>query len=545
MELVPCPQCGSFNDASAAACRDCNAPLPKEPASPPAIAVAAPEAPAPPPTAEAPITGQMAAPPPRARAAAPPAPGATAAPPRAVRAKSVAFQPIVRPPAAPIRNYMGEPPSKKRKLAIAGGLAAVGLALVAKIWLFPATRCLVTGDFRAFAPQWSPTGKHLAFLIGDDTSSRIAVYDFAKGDFRPIAPASAWDARGFSWSPDGSKLAFSGPGGEGDGWEAVFVAEAAGGHPKRVAAGTSPAWGSDGRTLIMVCTPEGPAFSESDPEEGDAAPSLSAQDWEPRYCRVDVETGQVQRMTLEPHYGGSLSTLHEAVVYEQSPEGAAEEPVGAAAASADAEFEQFVDNVAAGRARNVAEGARDLSRELEAKQYTQRRRAALTTERLPFAADVFMVGIGGGAPRAVTADRQSAFPSWTADGERIVFATNGASGLEFCAMKPDGTDRQTVLSGVKGVDPSTVTLSQDGREVFFVATVPGDEGMARIMTGESPADLHVASVGSKEGRRLANKHSFKQRYAVSPDGERVVYEVLQDVKLIGGAAKSELWLMRR
>ncbi len=615
MELVPCAQCGSFNDASAGTCKDCHAPLPDEPESPPSIAVAAPETVAPEPEAppapdaepapfDAPpevlakvqeleaaiaqkpsaraiwlqlaqiyvdgkrrdlaaqvverclaldptsgflkhrlaqIKGEVASPPPPARAGAPPAPpSATAAPPRAPRAPTVAFQPVARVHSAPVRNYMGGS-SKKRKLAIAGGLAAVGLAVVLKMWLFPSTRCLVTGDFRASAPRFSPTGKHLAFLIGDDTSSKIAVYDFAKGDYRPIAPVSAWDASGFSWSPDGTKLAFAGQGGEGDWREAVFVADVvAGGEPKRVASGSSPAWGADGQTLIMVCAPDTASFSGMDSEEG-----FSARDWSSRYCRVNVDSGQVQRMALAPQYGGSLSTLHEAVVYDQSPEGAIEEAAGAAAAAAGAEFEQFVDNVAAGGATNVAQGSRDLGREVEAKKYAERRRAALTTERLPFAADVFLVGISGGAPRAVTSDRQSAFPTWTADGERIVFAANGASGLEFLSMRPDGSDRQTVLAGVKGVDPSTVTLSPDGRQVFFVAAVPGDEGMAKLMTGETPADLHVASVGAKNVKRLANRHAFKQRYAVSPDGQRIVYEVLQDVKMLGGASKSELWLFRR
>jgi hypothetical protein len=89
-----------------------------------------------------------------------------------------------------------------------------------------------------------------------------------------------------------------------------------------------------------------------------------------------------------------------------------------------------------------------------------------------------------------------------------------------------------------------VTLSRDGRSVFFVASVPGEEGIAKVMTGESPADLHVAAVGSGTAKRLANRHPFKQRYAVSPEGDRIVYEVLQDVKLLSGAGKT-VPLMRR
>ena len=71
------------------------------------------------------------------------------------------------------------------------------------------------------------------------------------------------------------------------------------------------------------------------------------------------------------------------------------------------------------------------------------------------------------------------------------------------------------------------------------------EQVVLVVEGTTTADLHVAAVGSGTAKRLANRHSFKQRYAVSPEGDRIVYEVLQDVKLLSGAGKSELWLMRR
>jgi hypothetical protein len=55
----------------------------------------------------------------------------------------------------------------------------------------------------------------------------------------------------------------------------------------------------------------------------------------------------------------------------------------------------------------------------------------------------------------------------------------------------------------------------------------------------------VAPAGGGAPRRLANKHSFKHRYAVSPDGKRIAYEVLEDVKMIGGEGRSEIWVMSR
>ena len=53
------------------------------------------------------------------------------------------------------------------------------------------------------------------------------------------------------------------------------------------------------------------------------------------------------------------------------------------------------------------------------------------------------------------------------------------------------------------------------------------------------------TIGSTNATRLENQHLFKQRYALSPDGKRFVYEVLTDVKLLQRAAHSELWLMSR
>jgi hypothetical protein len=46
-------------------------------------------------------------------------------------------------------------------------------------------------------------------------------------------------------------------------------------------------------------------------------------------------------------------------------------------------------------------------------------------------------------------------------------------------------------------------------------------------------------VGGGKPRRLKNRHTFKQRFALSPDGRRIVYEA-NDRK----TGESELWLMK-
>jgi hypothetical protein len=314
----------------------------------------------------------------------------------------------------------------------------------------------------------------------------------------------------------------------------VFVVDVNTGQASKVAAGSAPVWSGTG-TLIMVCSPEPPsAASEDEPS------SYAERDWRQRYCRADVATGTVTRTSLAAEYGRAVSGNVDSIVYEQ----VKEVESAAGTESPNKEFEQFVDRVTAGNARNVVEGSRDLNRELEAKKYEERRRALGKSQRLPYEADIVVASLDGGSPTLLTSGGQSAFPSWAPDG-RVLYATNGASGIEIWSMTAQGTDKKAVLRGAKLADPTAVQLSRDGRHVFFVTPVEGDPGLARAMTGEDPADIHVAPVGGSGGVRLANKHPFKQRFAVSPDGKLVAYEVLQDIKLIGGAQRSELWLLRR
>src|SRR5262249_33532650 len=151
------------------------------------------------------------------------------------------------------------------------------------------------------------------------------------------------------------------------------------------------------------------------------------------------------------------------------------ESARAPGATGDGEFQDMTQSLAESGARNFAQGSRNLSRELRARQYTDRKKAARDAARLPHGADVVLADISSGSAVQVTSNGQAAYASWTADGARILFATNGSSGIELWTMNPDGGDRRMVVPGsIKVADPSAVTMSQDGREVFFIAPVAGD-----------------------------------------------------------------------
>ena len=68
-------------------------------------------------------------------------------------------------------------------------------------------RELATVRGSSVAPEWSPDGKHLAFVSDRDSHSLIAIYDFAGDSIRYLAPSVDKDSMP-RWSPDGKRIIF-------------------------------------------------------------------------------------------------------------------------------------------------------------------------------------------------------------------------------------------------------------------------------------------------------------------------------------------------
>jgi Tol biopolymer transport system component len=609
MELEHCPNCDAFNPPGASVCQQCNKPLPEIPDKPPQVpreeSAAAEDMSAPPATPDETAPPVATEPPPfeappavltrveslrknieqnpsakalymqlsqiyaeggrrdlgvlvleqllevdpknvyvrhridqLKRPAAPPTPTVATPgqpPPFARPAGPVAMYPRRATPAGPL-DSLRDLVRRRKGLVIATSIGLFVLGIAAVRFFMPSTRRLVTGDFRAYAAKWSPTGKHFAFLLERDARTNLAIYDMRRRSYRVVTPIGGWGAAAFDWSPNGRRLAYVASADEDDWRGAVRVLDVESGQFHDVGAGSSPAWCADGTNLLIRCS--------TDPTEGLIALSEGWTPPAPGLCRMNSVTGETQRLANLTEREFVYSPQLDKIAFDKTtPIGDASSAIGVDPAG---EFVDFVDSVAEGGARNLAEGSRDLSREFETRRYMQDKQGGEDDGPASFATDVFVMDASGLEPIQITNDGISSLISWTPDGQRILLSVRGASGPEIWTMNPSGGDRTAVIAApLKVAIPSSVTLTADGRYALFVSPVPAEQGVAKIMTGEDPADLHIVRVGTSSAKRLGNKHPFKQRFALSPDGKRLVYEIGTDVKLLWGAERSELWLMSR
>ena len=441
-----------------------------------------------------------------------------------------ALQPVVRPP-RPVARPAGRGVSR-RGLWI--GLGALALVLVAAgLWLLSGPSRLVAGR----GPVFSPQGDRVAFFTEVRRGATLNVYDLNSGQSRALGRASGFggDGAGLAWSPDGRQIAFAAPTADEEmGGEAVFVADVETGARRELAAGSSPTWSPDGQSVAMFCNERPRVLATMTTEEGDI-PTEFGEGWY-GVCVVSVADGSIRRLHQGTGSRLAFSPQSQTLVLERFPEELPETAEAAAPAGADDELQALADEAVAGGATNVYEGSRDLGRAIEARGLDKRRAGGDAS----VFGDLFAIDADSGAVTALSADGRSSNPRWTVDG-RIVYVHQPPEGsrAELWVMGADGSGKQPLVQAPLVLfDPDAVAVGGD-RVVFAAPVTDVNAGMAKIMTGEEAADLHLVRPGDKAPRRLKNRHTFKQRFALSPDGRRIVYEA-NDKK----TGQSELWLMK-
>jgi hypothetical protein len=433
--------------------------------------------------------------------------------------------PVTRPPHPVAR--LARRRSSRRGLWI--GLGAAGLVVIAGVlWFF------LSGPTRLAAgrgPVFSPQGDRVAYFTDARDGATLNVYDLRSGRSRPLGRASGFGlgVDAVAWSQDGRQLAFMAPGQGEFGLETVFVADVESGARRELTTGSSPTWAPDGLSIGMFCH-QAPQAIET--EEGEA-PTGFTPGWE-GVCLVRVADGSIRRLHEGTGNRLAFSPRSQVLVLERFPDGGADE--SAETGGGNDELQSLADEAVAGRATNFAEGSRDLRRAAEARGLDKRGAAPVGS----VFGNLFAVDADSGAVSALTQDGRSSNPRWTEDG-RIVYVHQpaGAARAELWVMQADGSGNQPLVKApVELFDPGAVGVGGD-RVVYAGPVKDVNPGMAKIMTGEEAADLHVVRVGDAAPRRLKNRHTFKQRFALSPDGRRIVYEA-NDRK----TGQSELWLMK-
>ena len=102
--------------------------------------------------------------------------------------------------------------------------------------------------------DWSPDGKRLAFTIRiPGILNDIYVVDIAGKNLRQLTEDPAQDLYP-AWSPDGQWIAFWS---NRDGGNAIYLMDADGANPERLADGRSPEWSPDGQQIAFVSRQEG------------------------------------------------------------------------------------------------------------------------------------------------------------------------------------------------------------------------------------------------------------------------------------------------
>jgi dipeptidyl aminopeptidase/acylaminoacyl peptidase len=439
-----------------------------------------------------------------------------------------AVLPIVRP-ARPVARPVARRRSSRRGLFIGLGSAAVVLAAAA-FWLSSGPRRLVAGRGAVLSPR----GDRVAFLADQGNAAVLSVYDLNTGDTRTIGKASGFGGQGPAWSPDGRQIAFEAPADEEMGEDSVFVADAETGAKRELATGTSPTWSPDGQSVGMFCH-ERPGITASIQTDGGEMPTEFGEGWS-GVCLVSVADGSVRRLHEGTGSRLSFSPQGQMLVLERFPDELPDGAVAAGTGVGEDELQSLADEAIAGGATNFYEGSRDLGRAVEARGLNRRGAGGLGF----VAGDLFAIDADTGAVTALTGDGRSSSPRWTADG-RIAYVHQPADAAraEIWVMGSDGGGKEPLVKApIELFDPAAIAVGGD-RVVYASPVKNVDTGLAQLMTGEAAADLHLVRPGDDAPRRLENRHLFKQRFTLSADGRRLVYEA-NDRK----TGQSELWLMK-
>lgn len=141
-------------------------------------------------------------------------------------------------------------------------------------------KVVLSSKYSIFSPAWSPDGKRLAYVMLEDSGSKVYVQDIATGKKQLVSAHKGINSAP-SFSPDGNKLALVlSKGGNPE----IYTVDLKTRHWTRVtnhyAIDTEPNWMPDGKHIIFT----------------------SGRTGNPQIYRVNITSGYIERLTFEGTY---------------------------------------------------------------------------------------------------------------------------------------------------------------------------------------------------------------------------------------------------
>jgi Tol biopolymer transport system component len=351
--------------------------------------------------------------------------------------------------------------------------------------------------------DWAPDGQHFVFFSGYIGDWKLQVVDL-EGNVADLGVSDMepnWD-----WSPDGSQIAFDLGAGAG-----VYVANANGSNPRRIADGSYPAWSPDGRQIAFGDYREGPqmapgvfvinADGTGEVEVAKGVPIVLPEG------EVLISPGGPPRAKLSPN-GERLAFLSRGTFITVNRDGTnlvevappvelgsalfhnwVWSPDGTKIASDDGHGGLYISNGDGSGARRVADG----SDPRWSPDGTQVLFSVMLDPAHPND-DIYVVNADGtGLSRLTDHPAYDRWPEWSPDGSRILFTSNREYSWNAYVMNSDGS-AQTSLRGpfdpfLEGGRTGFASWSPDGKLIVFDG--PG-------------ADIYVANADGTDVRNLTD-----------------------------------------
>ena len=340
-----------------------------------------------------------------------------------------------------------------------------------------------------FSPAWSPDGRQIAFVRTLVGQSEIVVIPALGGPERIVAEGTA-AGLGLAWSPDGQSLLAA--------WRndqktpaAIHTISVASGSRKRLTEPPAGAWSGD---LSPALSPDGRTLA--------FARSLTRANSEiyllPLTADLDA-AGEPRRLTFENRASGQpvFTPDGKRVLFASGGRGADSAPsLMELPVSASGQKAAMVPGTEGGDSPNLSRQGRLVY---------QRWLRDENVWRLPVAN-----GKAGAPERLVASTRRDVEPRFSADGKRIVFASDRSGSHEIWTANADGSEPVQVTS-MKGTTTGGGRYSPDGKRIAFISNAEGQ------------MEIYLTTPNGDTPRRLTNDPAHDSAPSFSRDGKWIYF----------------------